>query len=72
MKKQTGKLALHRETLRSLTHPAWMKNVQGGGDTQHSACLSLPRACGTGDGGGGIPTATVCSNDCATGGACTT
>jgi hypothetical protein len=70
MKKQVRRLSLHRETLRSLDHPAWMRNVAGGGDTMHGACLSTPRACGT-DSGGSYDTQLICSNGCATGGACT-
>jgi hypothetical protein len=73
MKKQVRKLTLHRETLRSLDHPAWMRNVKGGADTLHGACLSTPRACGTTGDDTGNPTADeFCSNTCATGGrACT-
>jgi hypothetical protein len=72
MKKQIRKLTLHRETLHALDHPIWMRNVAGGGDTMHGACLTTPRACGlTGDNSGSYDTQLICSNGCATGGACT-
>jgi hypothetical protein len=72
MKKKTRKLALHRETLRTLDRPVWMRNVKGGADTMHGACLTTPRACGTTGDDTGNPTVNpVCSGTCATGGACT-
>jgi hypothetical protein len=68
MKKQSRKLTLNRETLRFLDHAT-------GGLTHASGCLTITKPCGDTGGGGGTyascwNTCDLCSNGCATGGAC--
>ena len=73
MKKQVRKLSLHRETLRSLDHPGWMRNVVGAA-THASGCLTITKPCSEicgGTTGGSLDTGLACSVGCETGGACT-
>lgn len=72
MHKNTRKLRLSRETIRSLTYG--LDRVAGGAETVTlcSDCPScLSNRCEGGTDTGIICTGSVCSNTCATGGACT-
>lgn len=71
LKKTTKRLALHRETVRR------MEAARGGATTtHHSEVICGTDVCHPGDGGTGgcntlFGTCGVCSDGCATGGACT-
>jgi hypothetical protein len=76
MKKKARRLTLNRETLHSLQHLHYVVGgVEATGRTQcETRCASNCSNCGTESGSGDysiFATCNVCSNECATGGACT-